>query len=250
MSAIDKIYTRFPYFGSRKIKELLRKQPEWRRVSRNRVARLMGVMGIEAIYPKPKLSKSNKSHPKYPYLLKGMVIDAPNQVWCTDITYIPTAKGFVYLTAIMDWHSRYVLSWEVSNSLESSFCIKALERAITRYGTPAVFNSDQGCQYTSDAFTGMLERHGIRISMDGKGRCMDNIFIERLWRSVKYEEVYLKSYETLPEARAELSAYFERYNKERPHQSLGYRTPYEVHFPGGKEGSPHTAGAIFLKSAA
>ncbi len=253
MAEIDKIYTQYPFFGARKIKELLRRQPEWRNVSRNRVARLMRVMGIEAIYPKPKLSKPDKSHRKYPYLLKGMVIDVSNQVWCTDITYIPTSKGFVYLTAIMDWHSRYVLSWEVSNSLESSFCVKALERALSHYGRPAIFNSDQGSQYTSDVFTEVLERHGIQISMDGRGRCMDNIFIERLWRSVKYEEVYLKSYESLPEARLELGKYFERYNNERPHQSLGYRTPRAVHFPDGPDGgeeNTHKKGAIFLNSAA
>ena len=213
----------------------------------------MRVMGIEAIYPKPGLSKPDKSHRKYPYLLKGMVIDAPNQVWCTDITYIPTSKGFVYLTAIMDWHSRYVLSWEVSSSLESSFCVRALERALSRYGRPAIFNSDQGSQYTSGVFTEVLERHGIRISMDGRGRCTDNIFIERLWRSVKYGEVYLKSYGSLPEARSELGKYFERYNNERPHQSLGYRTPRAVHFPDGPDGgeeNTHKKGAIFLNSAA
>ncbi len=248
--AIDKIYTEHPYFGSRRIRCILNKQSEWKYVSRNRVARLMRVMGIEAIYPKPKLSNPEKSHPKYPYLLKGMVIDEPNKVWCTDITYIPTAKGFVYLTAIMDWHSRYVLSWEISNSLDTSFCISALDRAIARYGAPAIFNSDQGCQYTSEAFTGVLKRHGIRISMDGRGRCMDNIFIERLWRSVKYEEVYLKSYATLPEARSALDAYFKFYNNERPHQSLENRTPYEVHFPNGTEGDQLKNGAVFLKSVA
>ena len=210
----------------------------------------MRVMGIEAIYPKPKLSTPETSHPKYPYLLKGMVIDEPNKVWCTDITYIPTAKGFVYLTAIMDWHSRYVLSWEISNSLDTSFCISALDRAIARYGVPAIFNSDQGCQYTSEAFTGVLKRHGIKISMDGRGRCMDNIFIERLWRSVKYEEVYLKSYATLPEARSALDAYIKFYNNERPHQSLDNRTPYEVYFQDGTEGDQLKNGAVFLKSVA
>jgi len=250
MVAIDKIYTKHPYFGSRKISAQLRKQAEWKYVGRNRVARLMRVMGIEAIYPKPRTSKPDVLHPKYPYLLKGLMIDAPNRVWCTDITYIPTEKGFVYLTAIMDWCSRYVLSWEVSNSLESSFCVSALERAIARYGTPEIFNSDQGCQYTSDVFTSILKEHGVKISMDGRGRCMDNIFIERLWRSVKYEEVYLKSYVTLPEARAALKEYFEFYNNERLHQSLDYRTPREVHFPGDGEGDPLNTGAAFLKLAA
>jgi len=211
----------------------------------------MQLMGIEAIYPKPKLSKSDESHPKYPYLLKGLEIKAPNQVWCSDITYIPTERGFVYLTVIMDWYSRYVLSWEVSNSLESSFCIKALKRAITRHGKPDIFNSDQGSQYTSGDFREVLEGNGIKISMDGRGRCMDNIFIERLWRSVKYEEVYLRSYETLPETRLALKEYFEFYNKERPHQSLDYRTPLEVHFPdNGVEGDPQNTGAIFLNFAA
>jgi len=211
----------------------------------------MQLMGIEAIYPKPKLSKPDDSQPKYPYLLKGLEIKAPNQVWCSDITYIPTERGFVYLTVILDWHSRYVLSWEVSNSLESSFCIKALKRAIARHGKPDIFNSDQGSQYTSVGFREVLESNGIKISMDGRGRCMDNIFIERLWRSVKYEEVYLKSYETLPEARLALKEYFEFYNKERPHQSLDYRTPLEVHFPdNGVADDPQNTGAIFLNFAA
>ena len=250
MSAIDKVYTEHPYFGSRKIAALLRKQAEWRHVDRKRIARLMRVMGIEAIYPKPRTSQSDASHPKFPYLLKGLEIGAPNRVWCSDITYIPTEKGFVYLSAIMDWYSRYVLSWEVSNSLESSFCVSALEQALVRYGRPDIFNSDQGCQYTSEIFTGILEKHGVRISMDGRGRCMDNIFIERLWRSLKYEEVYLKSYKTLPEARTALRDYFEFYNNGRPHQSLKYRTPYEVHFPDGGEGGPQKAGAIFLNFAA
>jgi putative transposase len=205
-------------------------------------------MGIEAIYPKPRLSKSNEKHEKYPYLLKGVVIERPDQVWCTDITYIPTVKGFVYLVAIMDWHSRYVLSWEISNSMESSFCVKALERAIEGYGAPEILNSDQGSQFTDHKFTSVLERNGVKISMDGKGRCMDNIFIERLWRSVKYEEVYIKEYETLPEARSGLREYFKKYNDFRPHQSLGYRSPREVHFSAGRNDLPSEMGAIFLKS--
>jgi putative transposase len=210
----------------------------------------MRLMGIEAIYPKPKLSISDKEHKKYPYLLRGLSIERPNQVWCSDITYIPTSKGFVYLAAIMDWHSRYILSWELSNSLESSFCVKALERAISRYGTPEIFNTDQGAQFTDHRFTGVLEKHGIRISMDGRGRCMDNIFIERLWRSVKYEEVYIKGYETLPEARAGLTEYFRSYNTFRPHQALGYKTPSEVHFSDYRDGGLlPDSGAIFLKSA-
>jgi putative transposase len=209
-------------------------------------------MGIEAIYPKPKLSKGNSESKKYPYLLKGVSIERPNQVWCTDITYIPTKKGFAYLVAIMDWHSRCVLSWELSNSMESSFCVKALERAISKHGAPEMFNSDQGSQFTGHRFTGVLERNGVRISMDGKGRCMDNIFIERLWRSVKYEEVYIKEYGTLPEARAGLAEYFQRYNCARPHQALGYKTPNEVYFSPNRDGGlpPVEKGAIFLKSVA
>jgi putative transposase len=204
----------------------------------------MRLMGIEAIYPKPKLSKGDDEHKKYPYLLRGLSIERPNQVWCSDITYIPTSKGFVYLAAIMDWHSRYVISWELSNSMESSFCVRVLEKAIEKYGKPEIFNTDQGSQFTDHRFTGVLEKHGIRISMDGRGRCMDNIFIERLWRSVKYEEVYIKEYETLPDARAGLTEYFRRYNTFRPHQALGYKTPSEVHFSsdGDWDLSPDTGG--------
>ena len=249
MSAIDKLYMDNPFFGSRRITACLRRSSEWRHVSRKRVSRLMRLTGIEAIYPKPKLSVCDKEHKKYPYLLRDLSIERPNQVWCSDITYIPTSKGFVYLAAIMDWHSRYVISWELSNSLESSFCVKALERAISRYGKPEIFNTDQGVQFTDHRFKGILEKHGIRISMDGKGRCMDNIFIERLWRSVKYEEVYIKGYETLPDARSGLTDYFQRYNTFRPHQALGYKTPSEVHFSGdGDGGLPPDSGAIFLKS--
>jgi putative transposase len=207
-------------------------------------------MGIAAIYPKPKLSKSDEAREKYPYLLKGVVVERPNQVWCTDITYIPAMKGFVYLVVVMDWYSRYVLSWEISNSMESSFCVKALERAIEKYGAPEIFNSDQGSQFTDRGFTSVLERNGVRISMDGKGRCMDNIFIERLWRSVKYEEVYIKDYATLPEAKSGLMEYFQKYNALRPHQALGYKTPREVHFSAGGDDLPPEFGAIFLKSVA
>jgi putative transposase len=212
----------------------------------------MKLMGFEAIYPKPRLSKADRDHAKYPYLLRNMPVTRSNQVWCTDITYIPTVRGFVYLVAIMDWHSRYVLSWEISNSLESSFCIKALERALRKYGAPEIFNSDQGSQFTDKAFTEVLETNGVRISMDGKGRCMDNIFVERLWRSVKYEEVYLKEYQTLSEARTGLAEYFQCYNETRPHQSLDYMTPSAVYFAPGKgdEPEPSSNGAVLLKSAA
>jgi putative transposase len=252
MAEIDRIYTERPYFGARRITKYLNKIMKWGNVNRKRVSRLMRLMGIEAIYPKPRLSKPSEGNHKYPYLLKGMPINHPNQVWSSDITYIPTAKGFVYLVAIIDWHSRYVLSWEVSNSMESSFCVKALERAISKYGVPEIFNSDQGSQFTDRRFVGVLEREGIRISMDGRGRCLDNIFIERLWRSVKYEEVYIKGYETLPEARAGLREYFLFYNVGRLHQSLDYKTPSEVHFAREDDGDglPPEAGTISLKSVA
>jgi putative transposase len=230
MLVIDRIYTDNPFFGTRRITECIRRVPEWKGVSRKRVRRLMHLMGIEAIYPKPRLSAGNKEHKKYPYLLRGMSVERPNQVWCTDITYIPTKRGYVYLTAIMDWYSRYVLSWEISNSMESTFCLKALERAVHNFGRPEILNSDQGVQFTDHRFTGLLERNNIKISMDGKGRCMDNIFIERLWRSLKYEEVYLKEYETLSDAWPNLTAYLKKYNEYRPHQSLDYRTPKEVYF--------------------
>jgi putative transposase len=230
MLEIDRIYTESPFYGTRRITAVLNRMPRWSEVDRKRVRRLMGLMGIEAIYPKPRLSKANEQHPKYPYLLKEIIINLPNQVWSTDITYIPTLKGFVYLVAIMDWYSRYVLSWEVSNSLDSSFCIKALEHSIAEYGKPEIFNSDQGSQFTDGKFTGILNQASVRISMDGRGRCWDNIFIERLWRSVKYEEVYLKEYPTLPDARASIERYFRFYNESRPHQALDYRTPKEVHF--------------------
>jgi putative transposase len=188
-------------------------------------------MGIEALYPKPKLSRADKEHAKYPYLLKGVDIERVNQVWGTDITYIPTRSGYVYLVAIMDWYSRYVVSWEVSNSLEATFCITALKRAFKRYGYPGIFNSDQGSQYTGEEFQRVLQVSGqVRVSMDGRGRCMDNIFTERLWRSVKYEEVYPKEYENLPQAREGLKQYLIFYNEARLHQALGYKTPAEIFF--------------------
>jgi putative transposase len=200
-------------------------------VDRKRIGRLMGKMGIEALYPKPKLNRPDKEHAKYPYLLKGVEIGRVNQVWGTDITYIPTRRGYVYLTAIMDWYSRYVVSWEVSNSLEATFCITALRRAFQRYGCPEIFNSDQGSQYTGEEFQRELQASGrVRMSMDGRGRCMDNIFTERLWRSVKYEEVYPKEYESLPQAREGLNQYLVFYNEARLHQALGYKTPAEIFF--------------------
>jgi putative transposase len=206
-------------------------------VNRKRVRRLMGIMGLRAIYRRPRTSQPAPGHQVYPYLLRGVAITQPNQVWTADITYIPMARGFLYLVAIMDWYSRYVLSWQLSNTLEVDFCIEALEEAL-RNGQPEIFNTDQGAQFTSQAFTGLLEQHGVRVSMDGKGRYTDNLFIERLWRSLKYEEVYLKAYAGGREARAGIGGYFDFYNLERPHQALGYQTPAEVFISRKKTASP------------
>ena len=227
MRLIDEEYTRHPFYGSRKIRDWLREQGHG--VNRKRVQRLMRRMGLESVAPKPNTSQAAKGHKIYPYLLRGLEIARPNQVWCSDVTYIRMAGGFVYLTAVMDWHSRYVLSWEVSVTLEEDFCVSALESALRRHGRPQIFNTDQGVQYTGQAFTGVLKGQAIRISMDGKGRATDNIMIERLWRSVKYEEIYLKDYESIPELITALKAYFEFYNHERPHQGLGGATPAQVY---------------------
>jgi len=224
---MDEQYTRTPFYGVRRMRVWLESQGH--RVNDKRVRRLMGAMGLAAIYPRPRLSLSNKAHRKYPYLLTGLAIERPNQVWATDITYIRMRRGFVYLTAIMDWASRCVLSWEVSTTLETEFCLSCLERALASC-RPDIFNSDQGSQFTSEEFTTMLEGAGARISMDGRGRVFDNIFIERLWRSVKYEEVFLRDYESVGEARRGLGAYFDFYNFERPHQSLDYATPARIYF--------------------
>jgi putative transposase len=197
----------------------------------------MEIMGLRAIYRRPRTSQPAPGHQVYPYLLRGVAITQPNQVWTADITYIPMARGFLYLVAIMDWYSRYVLSWRLSNTLEVDFCIEALEEAL-RNGQPEIFNTDQGAQFTSQAFTSLLEQHGVRVSMDGKGRYTDNLFIERLWRSLKYEEVYLKAYTGGKEARAGIGGYFDFYNMERPHQALGYQTPAEVFINGKKTASP------------
>ena len=225
MKLIDRQYLSTPFYGARKIAAWLKSQGQW--VNRKRVRRLMRVMGLKAIYRRPKTSQPTAGHKIYPYLLGGLKITRPNQVWATDITYIPMARGFLYLVAIIDWYSRYVLSWRLSNTLDSGFCIEALEEAL-RKSKPEIFNTDQGTQFTSEAFTGLLKQHGIKISMDGKGSYNDNLFIERLWRSVKYEEVYLKAYQDGREARISLGNYFRFYNTERPHQALGYRTPAEV----------------------
>ena len=225
MRLLDEQYTRTPFYGSRKMVAWLGAQGF--NVNRKRVLRLMALMGIEAVYPKPKLSQPGEGHRIYPYLLRGVGVDRVNQVWSTDITYIRMAQGFVYLVAVMDWFSRYVLSWSLSLTMELDFCVGALKSALRR-GRPEIFNSDQGAQFTSEKFTGELAAREISISMDGRGRCMDNIFIERLWRSLKYEEVYLKDYETVTEARAGIGRYFRFYNQERLHQSLEYRTPAAI----------------------
>jgi len=232
-AAIDRIFTDQPYFGSRKIAEALRRQGH--PVNRKRVQRLMREMGLEAIWQKPNTSKPHPEHRIYPYLLRGLPIVRPNQVWCTDVTFIPMPKGFLYLVAIMDWYSRKVLAWRLSNTMLADFCVEALEEALARHGRPEIFNSDQGSQFTSNDFTGVLETAGVRISMDGKGRFMDNIFCERLWRSLKYECVYLHAFATGSEARLGIGRWIDNYNARRPHQALEYRTPDEVYYAGKLE---------------
>jgi putative transposase len=234
MNRIDEIFTEHPYYGSRRLTAVLIR--EGREVNRKRIQRLMRLMGIEAVYPKPRLTVADRQHEKYPYLLSSLEVVSPDQVWASDITYIRMHRGFMYLTAILDWYSRYVLAWRLSNTLDSSFCIEALEDALA-LSRPEIFNSDQGSQYTSKDFTQVLKRAGVRISMDGKGRAFDNIFVERLWRSLKYEEVYLKDYEGVREAEGSIGAYFGFYNHERPHQSLGYMTPAQVY--GRRRGTRH-----------
>jgi putative transposase len=226
MRLLDEQYTRTPFYGILRMTAWLRSQGY--RVNHKRVERLLRVMGLEAIYPKPNLSKKARGEAVYPYLLRGVKIEQINHVWSTDITYIRMLGGFIYLVAILDWFSRYVLSWEISVTLDSEFCISALERAL-RLAQPIIFNTDQGSQFTSQSFTERLLRRGIKISMDGRGRALDNIFVERLWRSVKYEEVYLHDYQTVPEAISRLGRYFDFYNRERLHQSLNYRTPEAVY---------------------
>jgi len=223
---IDRIHLKYPFMGSRRIVDQL--EIAGQDVGRTRVRRLMRQMHISAIYPKPNTSRPCKAHHIYPYLLRNLTIDHPNQVWASDITYIPMRKGFVYLVVIMDWYSRRILSWRLSNSLDSTFCVEALQEAIERFGAPDIFNTDQGSQFTCDDFIEKLKAADIRISMDGRGRWVDNVFVERLWRSLKYEEVYLKAYETVPEARSGIGAWIEFYNFERRHQSLNRRTPDQV----------------------
>jgi putative transposase len=241
MTLLDRQYLARPYYGSRRMAAWLATQGHI--VNRKRVQRLMRLAGLVAIYQRPNTSKPAPAHKIYPYLLGGIVIERINQVWCADVTYIPMARGFLYLVVIMDWVSRAVLAWRLSNTLGAEFCVEALEEALSLHGRPEIFNTDQGSQFTSDDFTGTLERHKVAISMDGKGRYMDNIFVERLWRSLKYEEVYLNAYASVAEAKAGISSWLGFYNEERQHQSLGYRTPrqaYEAEGPWiwGRSASP------------
>lgn len=228
MRRIDELHLEHPFAGARMLRDLLRQ--EGRRVGRKHVATLMGRMGIEALYRKPNTSRRQPQHAVYPYLLRNLAVTTPNQVWTMDITYLPMAHGFVYLAAVMDWYSRKVLAWRVSITLDTAFCIEAVEEALSRYGRPEIFNTDQGCQFTSAAFTGLLQAHDIRISMDGRGRWLDNVFIERLWKTVKYEEVYLRAYESVSAAKASLATYFAFYNTRRPHTSLDRLTPDQIYF--------------------
>jgi len=232
MRLIDEQYLKAPSWGSRSIRNYLRRRGY--KVNRKRVQRLMRIMGLEAIYPKPKTSRPHPGHKVYPYLLRNLNINRPNQVWTADITYIPMARGFMYLVVVMDWHSRKVLSWRLSNTLEADFCVEALEDALLQYGCPEIFNTDQGAQFTSQAFTGLLKSHEIQISMDGRGRVQDNIFIERLWWSAKYQYLYLWSFDNGTQLRQGLGQWFQLYNQERSHQALDNLTPDEVYY-----GLPH-----------
>lgn len=227
LAEIDAEYTRHPFYGSRKMTVYLRSRG--RQINRKRVQRLMGILGLAGMAPGPNTSSPHPEHKVYPYLLRGVEVTRPNQVWSTDITYIRLARGFVYLVAIIDWYSRKVLAWRLSNTMDTEFCLDCLEQALQAYGPPEIFNTDQGSQFTSASFTGRLEVAGSQISMDGRGRALDNIFVERLWRSVKHEDVYLKGYATLPELLLGLTEYFVFYNTERTHQSLGYSTPGRVY---------------------
>lgn len=227
MKIIDKEYTKRPFYGYRKITRLLQEKHGYP-VNHKRVVRLMQKMGLQAVYPRPKTSIPNHEHKKYPYLLRNVEIKRPNQVWSTDITYVPMPGGFMYLTAVIDWYSRFVIAWQLSNTLEAEFCVDTLKLALL-HGKPEIFNTDQGAQFTANAFVSVLEKNEIQISMDGRGRALDNIFVERLWRTVKYEDIYIKSYATVPELYNGLNEYFRFYNYERIHQSLDYQTPASVY---------------------
>jgi putative transposase len=235
LAMIDAEYTLHPFYGSRKMVIHLGKAGY--SVNRKRVQRLMRILGLAGMAPGPNTSRPHPQHKIYPYLLRGVNVTRPNQVWSTDITYIRLPRGFAYLTAVIDWYSRKVLAWRLSNTLDSEFCVDCLEQSLRSYGTPEIFNTDQGCQFTSDAFTGVLKLHSIAISMDGRGRALDNIFVERLWRSVKHENVYLKGYVDMPKLQLGLTEYFKFYNTERPHQSLGDLTPVEVYQAGSGGGA-------------
>lgn len=226
MQHMDRIHLEHPYFGSRQMSEFLKRQGQ--QVNRKRIQRLMRLMRIEAVYPRPKTTQRNLQHKVFPYLLRDVPIERVNQVWSSDITYVPMKQGFLYLVAVIDWYSRYVLSWKLSNTLDGLFCLECLQDALTK-GTPGVFNTDQGVQFTSQRYTDCLESAGIQVSMDGKGRALDNVWIERLWRSVKYEEVYLKSYDSGEDLYHSLGRWFDFYHRERPHQGLGNQTPEEVY---------------------
>ena len=227
MRVIDEAHLSYPFFGSRQLARWLRRQGY--DVNRKRVQRLMKLLGLETIYRKPNLSRANAAHRVYPYLLKKMLVDRPNQVWATDITYVPMQGGFAYLCAVIDWHSRYVLAWELSNTLDTAFCVRTVQRALQKHGRPAIFNTDQGAQFTSHEFTRQLLDHGIKVSMDGKGRALDNVFIERFWRTIKYEEIYLKTYSSLVDANVQIAAFVRFYNQLRPHSSHQGATPQEVY---------------------
>ena len=227
MRLIDEQFLKTPTWGSRSMKNHLRRLGY--KINRKRVQRLMRIIGLEPIYPKPRTSRPHPEHKVYPYLLRDLIINRPNQVWAADITYIPMSRGFMYLVAVMDWHSRKILSWRVSNTLESEFCIEALEEALLRYGKPEIFNTDQGSQFTSQGFVGLLESHGIQVSMDGRGRVQDNIFIERLWWTIKYHYLYLHAFDNGTELRRGLHQWVDFYNHHRPHQALDNLTPDEVY---------------------
>jgi putative transposase len=227
MRQLDEEYTRHPFYGSRKLTRWLQNH-HGEEVNRKRVQRLMRVMGLVALYPKPRLSQGGKGHKIFPYLLRNVTVTRPDQVWSTDITYVPLTAGFMYLAAVIDWYSRYVIAWRLSNTLDGWFCLEMLEEALSK-GRPEIFNTDQGVQFTAEAFTSRLESAGVQVSMDGRGRCLDNVFVERLWRTVKYEDIYLYRYASVPELQRGLERYFPFYNEERLHQSLDYRTPAAVY---------------------
>jgi putative transposase len=246
MRRIDEQYLKTPFFGSRRMAACLTREGE--EINRKRVKRLMGLMGLEAIHPGPRTTVRDRDHKVYPYLLRGVAIERRDQVWSSDITYIPMHQGFMYLTAVIDWYSRFVLSWSLSNSLDGRFCLETLEDAL-KGGKPEIFNTDQGVQYTARSFTGRLESAEVSVSMDGRGRALDNVFVERLWRSLKYEEVYLKDYPSVAELESGLTSWFRFYNHDRPHQSLEYRTPAEVYRrPGEARGESRKAETITKKS--